>query len=113
MNSPTNITTESAIMASLKNITVSLDYLFQPKLEISACFSAEIVGSDRLNECLEEAIRYNTEDSLIYLFPVYKELAKKYKVDFTTKYNQVISLRRYIYALCIRLGDKLLETKGM
>lgn len=101
-------------MCLLKNITVSLDYLFPPKLEIAACFSCAWDRADgQLEDCANEALYYTTNSSLVYLFPVFKELAKKYNLEFSVRYNAVLSLRRYIYAACIKVGDYLVKTKGL
>lgn len=101
-------------MALLRNITVSLDFLFPPKLEISACFtSAKGETDEKLVQCINEVALYRTEHSTIYLFPVFKALAAKHGLKFSVRYNMIFSIRRYIYATLLSISNFFVSKKGI
>jgi hypothetical protein len=101
-------------MRNLKNLTVSLEYSYPPGLIISASF-VEIAGnlSSKQDKALLEATCYSTVNSSIYLFPVFKEIAERNKLKFETRYNTIFSVRRYVYAILIALGNYVVKTKGI
>lgn len=65
-----------------------------------------------MEECVNECVRYSTEYDKIYLFPVFEEVAKKYGLTFSVKYN-VVNVRRYFYAGLLKFAQYYLKTKGV
>lgn len=101
-------------MPFLRNITVSLDYSYPAKLEISACFCARANKTDdKLETCVNEASLYYTEYNDIYLFPVFKALAKQYGLKFSVRYNKIFSLQRYCYAGLLWFSNYFVKKKGL
>lgn len=101
-------------MDSPKTITISLDYLFAPNLVISACFSVKgTYGGSKLETCINNALRYSTVHSSIYLFPVFREIAKQAEVGFSIRYNTVLNPFRYFYAGLRNICDYFVTKKGI
>lgn len=101
-------------MPSLKNITVSLDYDYPPGLEISACFTARWdIDDGSLEGCVNDVLEYTTDYNVLYLFPIFRKVAEKNKIKFSVRYNSIFGIRRYIYALCLWLAERLFKTQGI
>lgn len=101
-------------MNSLKNITVSLDYYLAPKVWIAACFSISAEQVDlRLQDCINEAFLYSTQNSPIYLFPVFKELAGNHNVEFSVRTNRPFSGHVWFYKALLWVSNYFVRVKGI
>lgn len=98
-----------------KSITVKLNYFFPPQLEISACVTAPVSdNSDQLLEqFLDEVVCYDTPNSPIYLFPVFKERAKDSGLEFSVEYNTVLNPFRYMYAGLLWFSNYFVSKRGI
>lgn len=98
-----------------KSITIKLNYLFSPQLEISACVTTQVSddGERLLDKFMDEAVLYSTPNSPIYLFPVFKELAKNNELGFSVEYNTIFSPFRYIYASLLGFSNYFVKKRGI